>query len=50
VTTLPQERPAGRRAEDPWLPSERIVAVLLVLVGLTCVALLALGVLNVLVT
>ncbi|HYF59585.1 MAG TPA: hypothetical protein VEA81_11575 [Burkholderiaceae bacterium] len=49
VTALPRQRPVTRRAEARWLPSERLVGLMLVLIGLSCILVLTLGVINVVV-
>jgi hypothetical protein len=46
VATVPRERPSRRRAETRWLPSERVVGLVLLLVGLTSVVLLLIGLAN----
>ena len=44
AAALPRQRAARRRAESRWLPSETIVGLVLLALGLTAATLLLLGV------
>ncbi len=46
ITAAPRRGPATRRADSRWLPSERLVGVLLLVVALTTGALLLFGALS----
>jgi hypothetical protein len=48
VSTLPRQRPARQRAESRYLPPERVMGMLLLLVGLAAAAALTIAFVQVL--